>query len=267
MDTTLQEEEMIIQFTRVEATEIWGVIGTMSWIEEIQLCQLCCLGDIALSGRYYHVSFCKQHSPTEILSLRLFSQEVGKRKWLSTFISQHVWHFLTWLLQDRDNWDTGLRCALVQTLVICLGVGIWLRDRGLVSWYIMITHQLPSHLASFGNIHLGYQRGWRYMMSALEVTVAKDQVDATWKQIWRWGCDIRNTWHEMVVFVMSCFSLDTVHQLVLKNFEIDLRKRYSLGLPWFASMSCMLRVQRKASAELKRHWDLSCKCWDVGVWK
>ena len=55
-------------------------------------------------------------------------------------------------------------------------------------------------------------------MSALEVTVAKDQVDATWK-------------HEMVVFVMSCFSLDTVHQLVLKNFEIDLRKRYSLGLP------------------------------------
>ena len=30
MDTTLQEEEMIIQFTRVEATEIWGVIGTMS---------------------------------------------------------------------------------------------------------------------------------------------------------------------------------------------------------------------------------------------
>lgn len=132
---------------------------------------------------------------------------------------------------------------------------------------IMITHQFPSHLASFGNIHLGCQRGWRYMMSALEVTVAKDQVDATWKQIWRWGCDIRNTWHEMVVFVMSCFSLDTVHQLVLNNFEIDLRKRYSLGLPRFASMSCMLRVQRKASAELKRHWDLSCKCWDVGVWK
>jgi hypothetical protein len=29
MDNTLQEEEMIIQFTRVEATEIWGVIGTM----------------------------------------------------------------------------------------------------------------------------------------------------------------------------------------------------------------------------------------------
>ena len=138
----------------------------MFWIEEIQLCQLCCLGDIALSGRYYHVSFCKQHSPTEILSLRLFSQEVGKRKWLSTFISQHVWHFLTWLLQDRDNWDTGLRCALVQTLVICLGVGIWLRDRGLVSWSPTSFHRIWHHLAtSIWGVSAG---------------------EGTWWVLWRW---------------------------------------------------------------------------------
>ena len=39
----------------------------------------------------------------------------------------------------------------------------------------------------------------------------------------------------------------------LKNFKIDpLKACKSLGLPWVASMSCMLRVQRKASAELKR---------------
>lgn len=145
----------------------------------------------------------KQHSPTDILSLRLFSQEVGKRKRiLSIFISQHVWHFLT-NLTPAGSWQ--------------LGHGPKVRpgaDPGDLSWSstwdlaqgsglsIMITHQFPSHLASFGNIHLGYQRGWRYMMSALEVTVAKDQVDATWKQIWRWGCDIRNTWHEM--FVLWC---------------------------------------------------------------
>ena len=208
--------------------------------------------------------------PTEILSLRLFSQRSREEK---VTLHLHLPACLTLPnLTPAGIVTTGTRAwgaPWCRPWWFVLELGFGLRDRGLVSWYIMITHQLPSHLASFGNIHLGYQRGWRYMMSALEVTVAKDQVDATWKQIWRWGCDIRNTWHEMVVFVMSCFSLDTVHQLVLKNFEIDLRKRYSLGLPWFASMSCMLRVQRKASARIKKALRLElqvlrCGCVKIG---